>query len=196
MEGDTKKFQPLSNTQCPICKRPMQDKKPGEKKLRFAEFGWVIALVIVVIIVVGILAAFLVANLPTLNPTTTTYSSEVIIAEGGHFKYDLGWAFTDSFQIKLNVSSENSEKFDVYIMDDNGYFNAYNPSNESIIAFSAYYSRENITNINDTLSLPFDRNYYLVIDNRDTPLTPDDATPTGPLTVSVYLEIENELYLD
>lgn len=202
MEGDPEKLQPKAYNQCPICKRPLYNGKMGvpgkEKKSRFGEYGWVIALVIVVIVIVSILGAFIIANLPNIQPPfdgSETYSSDVIIADGGYFSYDVGWAFSDGIEILFNISSKNNERFDVYIMDENEYYNAYQ-SDDSMLAFSAYHAVENVSQIIDTINLPPEGYFHLIIDNKDTPLTPDDATPTGIITVEVYLEIENPFNFD
>ncbi|MCK5548193.1 MAG: hypothetical protein KAI64_04215, partial [Thermoplasmata archaeon] len=119
--------------------------------------------------------------------------------DGGHFKYDLGQDFYSVSEVTLNISSTGGGRFDVYIMDWNEYDNAYGGPNASIMSFTAHYVKENITQIDDFVELPGDGVYYymywLVIDNRNTPLTPDDATPTGVLTVDLTVTTKNPYYL-
>ena len=189
---------------CPTCYKPYYNyyKEPkksdsGKKFLRVPVWMWVIILSIIVVtscFIVGVLL------FPWDGPPdhTETYSTEVIIAQGGHFKYTLGYFYTED-EITLNISSQNGETFDVYIMDEDQYENAYNSINLSIIAFSAFYSSENVDEIVDTVDLSeaasgYGNEYFLVIDNRNTPLTPNDASPEGPITVEINLIITSDSY--
>ncbi len=85
-------------------------------------------------------------------------------------------------------------------MDEDQYQNAYGSSNTSTIAFSAFYSNENISQIIDTFELQGQhigfKEIYFVIDNRDTSITPEDATPEGMITVDVKITIKTVFYVD
>jgi len=80
---------------------------------------------------------------------------------------------------------------DVYIMQSDQYEGAYEASNASVISFSALFKKENITQLNETYCLNKSigwREIYVVIDNRDTPLTLNDATPTGSVLVKTEIK--------
>ena len=62
------------------------------------------------------------------------------------------------------------------------------------MAFSSHNSYENITQIDDSIKLREDyggsKEFYFVIDNRDTFITPNDAVPDGIITINVDLTIK------
>lgn len=128
--------------------------------------------------------------------TTKTFNSEVYIAEGGHFKYTAGY-FWDEIEIILNITLKEGTSFDVYIMDEDQYENAYDNSNTSILAFSTLYAKENITKLDDTIHInEHDNELYIVMDNRNTTITPNDATPTGTIILDVKIKITSKYYFD
>jgi hypothetical protein len=76
-------------------------------------------------------------------------------------------------------------------MNDNQYRNAYSVDDSSKIAFSTLYSKENIDHLNEIVEISLtdsSTNIHIIIDNRDTPITPNDATPTGIITI--YLDVK------
>ena len=152
---------------------------------------WLLLIIICVLLVVmsGCVSPY--------DPSSDTqeYETEVIIAEGGHYKYALDWVYYEELEVELEISSSDNKNFDVYIMDNDQYENAYE-QNDTIIAFSAYFSKENVTKVDEKVDLPARYFYYLVIDNKDTPLTPNDATPDGVITLDVYVKYTSTYYLD
>ncbi|UCE73314.1 MAG: hypothetical protein JSV56_09795 [Methanomassiliicoccales archaeon] len=192
---------------CPTCGKPAypypypyQGPPKTKKFLGLPVWAWVIILIVTLVVscsIVGMISFWSLAP----EDTTETYSTEVIISEGGHFKYTLGFAWEDD-EISLDISSLDGKKFDVYIMDMDQYENAYETQNASIIAFSAVYSKENVDTVADTAVLPDEgsgfREYFLVIDNKDTALTPDDAVPDGAITIDVNITLKTvyPLFMD
>ncbi len=191
---------------CPTCGKPVYSYPyhyTGVKE-SMRILGIPIWAFIIIILVVFLIFACFVANflfLGAFEPfeNTETYSSEVIISDGGHFKYSLGYSY-DEDEITLNISSKDGKSFDIYIMDEDQYQNAYGSSNTSTIAFSANYLNENISQIVDTLELQGQhigfKEIYLIIDNRDTSITPNDATPDGTITLDVKITIKTVYYWD
>jgi hypothetical protein len=157
----------------------------------------VIAVVLSVVIIFVIMGlAFFTLSRPSATEQIPLFSSEVIISDGGHFFYDLSRSMYGDSTVTISISSSGGEKFDVYIMDDSEYQNAYGNTNVSLISFSAYYAYDDVSEVSATLELPVERWFYLVIDNRDTPLTPNDATPSGVITVDVSISMESFGYID
>lgn len=193
-------------TYCPTCFRPYYSnpwpsKDPLYKKkfLRIPIWGWVIG-ILILLVFSCIIAGILIGPQEHIK----NYSTEVIISEGGHFQYSLGYVW-DEIEISFNVSSQDEKRFDIYIMDEDQYENAYNIIaydiiNTSIMAFSSLYSYENITRIADSILLREDyggsKEFYFVIDNRDTLITPDDAIPDGIIIINVDITLKSEYYWD
>jgi hypothetical protein len=186
---------------CPTCGKAgyyyPNKPKGGLKDKKFLKIPivvWIVALFIVVIFSCLIIA-FL--ALPPGGPESEVFDEEVIIADGGHFRYSIGFYLED--EITFNISSRNGNNFDIYIMDEDQYENAYETPNSRIISFSTHYSDENINNVTQTLDFSDENSrfseYFLVIDNRDTRITPDDATPRGTITVDVHITIEYTYYI-
>lgn len=68
--------------------------------------------------------------------------------------------------------------------------NAYNNKNTTIQSFSALYAKENITEIHDTVNLSNqDSELYIIIDNKNITITPNDATPKGTILLNVKIEV-------
>ena len=152
--------------------------------------GKVIAIVLVLLILFGgyILLMVLISSNTTTPDVVTDYDQNVTIAEGGHFRYTI---LTNSWQdtaAVLNISSSGGERFDVYLMDQDQYDNAY--TNLTTRAFSATERFENRTAVVGRVDLPQDgRTYYLVIDNAFNALTPDGAVPSGPITIRLMVRV-------
>ncbi len=191
---------------CPTCGKPVyyfpyyyHGTKESKKILGIPAWGLVVIIVVAFLIFACFVANFLMFGFFGPFEDIETYSTEVIISEGGHFKYSLGY-FYDENEVTFNVSSKDGKNFDVYFMDEDQYQNAYGSSNTSTIAFSAFYSNENISQIIDTFELQGQhigfKEIYFVIDNRDTSITPEDATPEGMITVDVKITIKTVFYVD
>jgi hypothetical protein len=188
------------NNVCPTCGKSGYQYPYGKKesiiKKKFIKVPiafWIVGLFFLIFFSCFIIAFI---SWPRPNDTQETYNVEVIIAQEGHFKYSLGYYLDD--EITLNISSRNGENFDVYIMDEDQFENAYDSPNSSIISFSTFYSNENTNRVEDNLDFTDNRNnykeYFLIIDNRDTQLTPDDATPSGTLTLDVEIITDYSYY--
>lgn len=179
---------------------------PPEKKDFLGIPKWIWVIIVVIIIILPIIAFSLLAfstsepSLFSMEPQSDTerFSSHVIIAEGGHFRITLQDFYFDELEVTMNISSKDGKKFDVYIMDWDQYDMAYGLLNTSGMAFSAEYSKENINKISETITLSPERwrPFYLVIDNRDTAITPDDAIPSGTLEVDAEITITTAYYYD
>lgn len=182
---------------CSECNRPMHYYYPPmppptvpPKESNKVIFGVVIAIIVIIVIVV--LAIFgLFYSLANIEPEDETqeYKSEVIIADGEYFKHLLYDYWYDEIEVKMDIESKDGNYFDVYIMDEQEFQNFY--ENQTAKSFSSYYSKENITQVKDKVKLPIrEDSFYLIIDNRDTELTLNDATPGGPITLDVDLEVK------
>lgn len=120
----------------------------------------------------------------------TEFSEDVAISEGGHFKYTCGY-LTNGDEIQISITVKEEGPVDVYIMQSDQYEGAYGVSNTSVISFSALFKKENIIQLNETYCLNKSIGWgeiYVVIDNRDTPLTLNDATPTGSVLVKTEIK--------
>ncbi len=113
--------------------------------------------------------------------------------------YTLGpfdpWSFTD---IWINISVDDGEKVDVYVMSYTQFDNAYpwEETEPKAVSFMAS-SEENVstasihhrfdTNYNDMYEVS-EEGVFIVIDNRQCNITPNDANPTGPVKVEMTRE--------
>lgn len=166
----------------------------GKKFLNIPLWTWVLLILFILFfgcLIVGYLTWFW--RSPDDDEIIEEFSSEIIIGEGGHYKYDLGWFYYDEVDIVLNISSRDGSHFDVYIMSENQYENAYDVANTSMISFSATYAKENMAQLDETVELTEEESdgiIYVIIDNRDTPVTPNDAVPSGILTLDVNITVK------
>lgn len=174
----------------------------GSRKKGMPVWAWVILIIVVLYITMQLcavsapLAFMLFMGMQVMDgmEDTQTFSTDLLVADGGHYKHTLGEYRCNGLTIELNVSSDDERKFDLYIMNRDEYANAYGRDNTSIMSFSTLYSGENVSNIREKIELPQDcRACYLIIDNRDTPLTPGDAVPDGSINVSLNIKIINEV---
>lgn len=192
---------------CPTCKKPAylypyHDFGPPKSQKFLGLPIWALVIIIVVILIFGCgIVGFILLSFGPYGPFgpgeyTDTYSTEVIISEGGHFKYSLGYMYYND--IEFNISSKNGNQFDIYFMDEDQYENAYSSTNTSILAFSVQYSYENVSEIEDTIEISEDypqyKSLYLILDNRKVEITPDDANPKGTITVDLNIEITSSYY--
>jgi hypothetical protein len=192
---------------CPTCKKPTyqypyQNLGPPKSQKFFGLPIWALVIIFVVILIFGCaIIGFILLSFGPYGPFgpgeyTDTYSTEVIISEGGHFKYSLGYMY--DYKIELNISSKNGNQFDVYIMDEDQYENAYGSTNTSILAFSVQYSYENVSQVDDTIEISEDipeyKSLYLILDNRKVEITPNDADPIGTITVDLNIEITSSYH--
>ncbi len=105
------------------------------------------------------------------------------------------WSFTD---VWVNVTVEDGEKVDVYVMTYTQYDNAYpweerepravsfEPSSEENVSSASIHHQFN-TNYNDVYEVS-EEGVFIVIDNRQCNITPDDADPTGQVRVEMTTE--------
>jgi len=161
-----------------------------------------VALIVIVIVVLGgIFALFLmISSFDDYGSREETehFSFEVIIADGGHYKFTLGDYWDKPDEVTLSITSGEGRSFDVYIMDYDQYHGAYGRENGSAEAFSATYSKENVTLVDETIELPDGQRFptYIVLDNRDTALTPGDAEPEGAITLDVHIVLKTAYEFD
>ncbi|UCE73313.1 MAG: hypothetical protein JSV56_09790 [Methanomassiliicoccales archaeon] len=165
-------------------------KRPGYKKFfGIPSWIWLIILLIILLISCGIIDLLTDWDFYDRDEISEKYSTVILISEGGHFRFDLGYIYSEE-KVKLDIFSKDRKTFDIYIMDLGQYENAYDTQNSSIIAFSTTFAKENIDQIDETIKLYRFRSYpwgqyNLVIDNRNTTLTPNDAIPDGMITVDM-----------
>jgi hypothetical protein len=157
-----------------------------------SQSAWIVIVILVILVGLAIMAfAFFGTIIEDIQPEedVETIHNDVILGDGAHFRQTLTEGVWDDVEVALNITSNGSGAFDVYIMDLDQYENAYGP-NVTAIAFSALHSWENVSRVNTRVELPRgSRFYYVVIDNRDTALTPNDATPTGIITVDMTVQV-------
>ena len=138
------------------------------------------------------------AGLAMAQNTETVY-----IGEGDYYSLGpyYGWGTSDLW---VNMSVIQGGNVDIYVMSSNQYYNAYSSDTYLYeqggqepggIAFKSN-SRENVSQANIYHHMEIDINQemwgeddiWVIIDNRNTNATPNDATPTG--NVQVELEIK------
>jgi hypothetical protein len=185
---------------CPYCGKPYYLYGAGgvhhvQPKKGIPDWGIIVIVVVILVAIIigGSFMMFIFLDPFEYEPDEpSVYDSDVMIRDGGHFHYSLSYMYYDMTQIELRVNSTNGQQFDVYILDIDEYSNAY--SNDTVMSFSAFRKWENVTELNTNFSIDNIgwRDYYIVIDNRDTQLTPDDAVPDGNLNLHLYLKISGE----
>ncbi len=194
---------------CPTCGKagyfypyaPLKSKKP-KKFLGLSAGIWVIIIILFLVFGCAIANIFFYPGGP--YDETHTFSTKVIIAEGGHYRHSIGeYYYSDEVKATLDLSSNGGQTFDVYIMNKDQYDNAYGSPNTTGMAFSSLFGWENINRLNDTSDLTeeyqraddvwgYDEygGLYLVIDNRDNILTFDDSSPQGTITVNLHIKVK------
>lgn len=165
--------------------------RPPEKKGTPTAVIVVIIIVIMVLLAIGFFAfmVFMVGDIAGGGwEDTRTFSTDVLIEDGGHFRYLLSANWEDELIVNLSLRQLNGSRYDVYIMDDNQYENAY--GNSSTGAFSTLLKWQNVSTFADSASLEDPGGpIWLVIDNEHMPHVPGNAVPQGPIHVEVDLEI-------
>ena len=131
------------------------------------------------------------------------FSYTAIIPQGGHYKTG-NLKLDEGDKIEGEVNVLDGGNVDVYLMVYTQYTDAYNTENESrmIISYLKADENEKVTTLsfkvpdsNDDDSLGYFDSYinyemiYVIIDNRNCSLTPDDANAIGPVKVTVDIEI-------
>jgi hypothetical protein len=196
MKAETgKKSKEPKDQVCPECERPYwyAPPVPRESKKYFGLplWGWLLIIIFVVfgIIIIMVIASFIFWYEP--ETYEEDYSFDVIITEGGHYKYTISEYYYDDIELKLSITTLNGTNFDIYIMDDDQYDAAYGSENANLSAFSTLYSLENVNEVDEMISIPRGRGegLNLIIDNRDTGITENDAVPEGVLNIKVDLTI-------
>ncbi|WP_455393315.1 hypothetical protein [[Eubacterium] cellulosolvens] len=167
---------------------PAQPPTPSKESNRMIMGIVAVVVIIIILIIIGFFGFLY--SITTYEPDDETidYYSEVIITDGGHFRYSLDEGWYEEMEVKMDISSKDGKYFDVYIMDEDQYQNTY--ENQTVLSFASFYSMENITSVKDTVDLPARAtDFYLVIDNRDTAITLNDASPDGTITLEMDLEV-------
>ncbi len=184
--------QPAKSPYYPYPPYPMP--YPPKKDTSAKKIIYIVVAVIVILLVVGfvVILSFFGSYEPVEN--TQEYKFDVIVAKDGHYKYTIEEYWYDDIEIELNITSSSGDRFDIYIMSKDQYDNSYGPQNRSINAFSTLFSWENVTEVFDTVELHEGdfRVIYLVIDNTENTLTPNDANPTGTIEVEVEVIVTSE----
>jgi hypothetical protein len=157
----------------------------------------VVVAIFLIILYIGGGIFFLIIN-PGTDEITKHYSFDVIIGQNGHYRHSIGEYWCEETEIEFNITSENNSNFDVYIMDKDQFENSYNVGNFSGNAFSTIYAWEDVNEVKETIktSENYYREVYLIIDNKDEPLTSKDANPTGIISVTVKIDITEEVSWD
>jgi hypothetical protein len=167
---------------------PPPHEAPGRKPSGGLNLVWI---VIVVVVILGLVLLVWLASTIDLDGTDdpVVFESDVVIAVDGHFRHTLVDSWSGPVDARLNVTSIEGGRFDVYIMDREQYENAY--GNETTGSFSFLFRAENVTRWEFAEELDAqDQEIYCVIDNMDNPLLQGDATPVGPITVHIRMSTE------
>jgi hypothetical protein len=168
---------------------------PKRKKiLGIPAWGWALGITLLLLVVV-IGSCFFLWTSPN-NDTKVTFTDEVIISKGGHFKHRLTDEWDGEVRVELNIESTDGDKFDVYVMDQDQYDAAYDSYREPKV-FSTWYRSENTTEAHKKLDLPSrDEAFFLIIDNREFNLTAQDADPIGIVQADVKIVIHTDSGFD
>jgi len=176
---------------------PQQQAKESKKYFGAPAWVWAIIVVVIIIVVMFVLAIFSFISLFGPTEDTETRDFDVIVADGGHYRYTLGYFYNEDVELDLDIDLVNGSNFDVYIMDKDQYESAYGKESELFLAFAAIHSHENVGSLSEKISVPSgDGELYLVIDNSDNPLSEYDADPQGPVFVHVEIEVTTIFYFD
>jgi hypothetical protein len=139
------------------------------------------------------------------NNNSDDFSFTTVIAPGG-FDRSLDLYLDVGDEIKVQVDVVSGGPVDIYIMTDNQFEAAYSYDDEnwSTKAISYLKGKENINSAYISYKAPsyeeYDDEYfdyylyfdtiYVVVDNRNSSLTPNDADSTGPVEVKVGIKIK------
>ncbi|GEM_PF-6658418 len=90
-------------------------------------------------------------------------------------------------RIRIDLSVEDNKTVDLLIMTRSDY---YSYLGNTTSTFSAEKKYLNITDLHKEIPLPYSAavDLYLVIDNTDIPLLPDDAPPQDNLRLQIHVE--------
>lgn len=121
----------------------------------------------------------------------------VYIEEGGYYFSGPHYAWGDS-QLWVNMSVVDGGKVDVYIMTSTQFYNAFPDDDSQPIAISYLaQSMENVSHAEITYLLEMEtddpfadymEDIFVIVDNRQCDITPNDADPTG--VVEITLEVD------
>jgi len=91
-------------------------------------------------------------------------------------------------KIKAEINVLSGDEIDIYLLDEDQYEDyledANNTNTSKIFTFIENGSKQNTKQFSYTYNAEYDGQYYIVIDNRDNS-QPDDAVPTGNVSVEV-----------
>lgn len=167
--------------------------KPTKEPISIKLIVGIIVLIIVVVFVFLMAISYLLfSEVPTDDQT---YEFDVIIDSGGHYRYTLDeYYYYDDTEVELDIYSTNGSFYDVYVMNQDQYDSAYGNGGNSTKAFAAMYSKENVKQVSDKFDLPSNAQgpIYLIIDNKATELTKNDADPAGEISVTAKITITTE----
>ena len=152
----------------------------------------VLVVVVVIIVIVGLGVAFAMMMWGSLVSEpwedTRDVDEDVYIEDGGHYRLVLSESWEEEVEVNLTISLLEGGLFDVYIMTEEQYDNAY--GNSSTGAFSTTFSWQNTSSVHDieTINDP-GQTHILVIDNVRMAHVPGNAVPEGPIHVDVGVHI-------
>ena len=160
------------------------------------------------LIVIGIIFLLLISEIAlgdSDNNNSDDFSFTTVIAPSG-FDRSLDLYLDVGDEIKVQVDVISGGPVDIYIMTDNQFEAAYSYDDEnwSTKAISYLKGKENINSAYINYKAPsyeeYDDEYfdyylyfdtvYVVVDNRNCSLTPNDADSTGPVEVKVGIKIK------
>lgn len=128
----------------------------------------------------------------------------VYIEEGGYYKSGPYYAWGDS-QLWVNMSVVDGGNVDVYIMTSTQFSNAFPEDDSQPIAISFLtQSMENVSHAEITYILEMDNDdlfdeamedIFVVVDNRQCGITPDDADPFGVVELTLEVDWHSDDYL-
>ncbi len=128
----------------------------------------------------------------------------VYIEEGGYYVSGPHYAWGDS-RLQVNMSVVDGGNVDVYIMTSTQYYNAFPYEDSQPIAISYLtQSMENVSHAEITYLLEMEtddpfadymEDIFVVVDNRQCALTPNDANPSGIVEITLEVDWRSDDYL-
>lgn len=141
---------------------------------------------------VAMASVIVLASLAMAGLNSAAAPETVYITQGGHYAVSI-YTYGNS-NVWVNMTVITGSTVDVYIMTAAQYENSYPAGQGTPLSFSA--NSESVENVNSA-SIHFRTNYsneyygdviYVVVDNRECALTPDDASPTGQVKVQLQVD--------
>ena len=120
------------------------------------------------------------------------YHRHAVLEPGEYKAYDAsgyyGGYVMKGNKIKAEITVLSGDEIDVYLLDEDQYEDYLEDANNTNVSKAFTYieegSKQNTKQFSYTYDVKYDGKYYIVIDNRNNS-QPDDALPTGNVSVEV-----------